>query len=302
MSRTVSTPQLQTTTEIAQRPRAFRPIGVTIDCPVCARTARLMARHAEADLYRCGSCDHCFSDPSSIGAFEAYSADYYETTHRNWFANPNYGLFRLISSDIVGGRPDASVLDVGCGRGSFLRWLREQQPALDLTGIDLSCVDGVQDGIRWRSGDFLQTPLDRQYDVVTTFATIEHVLDIDGFMKRLCDACRPGGRIVIMTLNDRSLLYGISRWLTRVHFRSAFERLYSKHHLHHFNRTSLRALAERHGLRVEKHLMHNAPLASIDFDARSTLPTPMLKLGVSGIFALSALTGQTYLQTLICER
>ena len=58
---------------------------------------------------------------------EEYTPEYYEETHRNWFANPNFALFRWIEHQLPA--EIRSVLDVGCGRGDFLKFLRRQRPA-----------------------------------------------------------------------------------------------------------------------------------------------------------------------------
>ena len=154
-------------------------------------------------------------------------------THRNWFMNPNTSLFKTILDTIIPPR-GASLLDVGCGDGAFLRYLHSSRNDLKLTGIDLS-ENQSQDGVDFIQGDFLETTFTDSFDIVTSLAVIEHVVDIQLFSRRIVQCCRPGGVVVLMTLNDDGLLYRVSRLLHRVGFSAAFNRLYSKHHLNHFS-------------------------------------------------------------------
>lgn len=141
--------------------------------------------------------------------------------------------------------------------------------------------------------------LGRRFDAVTSLASIEHVQDVRGFVRRLCELCAPGGLVVIMTLNERSILYETAKALSRIGIGGPFARLYDKHHINHFNVSSLRRLVERQGLSIVTTLRHNAPLRAIDFPASSPLADLVLRAGVWGTFALGTLTGKTYLQTVI---
>lgn len=116
---------------------AFTGKPRSIACPICQTTACFMATHPEADIYRCKCCTHAFSDPGSMPRQESYDPDYYNDTHRRWFEHPNTALFERITAVIPTG---ASVIDVGCGRGDFLRHVHRNRPDVQLTGIDYSPI------------------------------------------------------------------------------------------------------------------------------------------------------------------
>ncbi|MBI5640902.1 MAG: class I SAM-dependent methyltransferase [Nitrospirae bacterium] len=274
---------------------------MSLTCPVCGSQTALEGRTSEAELWRCPVCDHCFSDKDKLSASEEYSEEYYDKTHRNWFENPNRPLFDSISSFIAEKRPQASVLDIGCGNGNLLKHLLKNNHCTSLTGIDITPNQPV-DGITFIQGDALATDFGRQFDIVTTLAVIEHVWDIKMFMKRLYELCAPSGFAVIMTLNDRSVLYGVARLLNAFGYNSPYERVYDKHHVHHFNVSSLRRLIETSGFDVRNVFLHNAPMRSVDFPASSALSAAVLRTGVWGTFALGNLTGKTYLQTMFCQK
>ncbi len=231
---------------------------------------------------------------------EDYNADYYSDTHGNWFRNPHIWLFQLLRERIATLGPSPRVLDVGCGRGDFLRWLRDKEPSWQLTGIDLSPNASVDD-ITFVQGDILDRPFEEQFDAVVNLVVIEHVTDVHDFTQILSDQCRPGGLVLIMTINDRSTLYAVGRALNNLGRPAAFHRLYSAHHLNHFNIQSLRTLAELHHLEVLETVLHNAPMDAIDVPRANALVTGVWRAGVWGTFLVGRLTGRTYLQTIVCR-
>jgi SAM-dependent methyltransferase len=270
-------------------------------CTVCNETSRIMLTRPQGDLYRCGSCDHCFTGIQSMSEQEKYEAEYYEVTHGAWFNNPNLPLYEYILGQIRRVKPDASVMDVGAGRGELLKYLRGKNPALTLTGIDISPVPPAA-GIRFIQGDALAMTVAQRYDVVVSLAVIEHVPDLHGFVKVLRELCTPGGVIIVMTLNDRSVTYAVTRLMRRLGMPGPFDRVYDKHHVNHFNVSSLRRLLQDHQLIVRATHPHNVPLAAVDIAPGNPVKRAVFRAGVWGTFMLGALTRKTYLQTVVCTR
>jgi len=112
---------------------------MSLVCPICNSPSFPDHKHPEVDIFRCPQCDHCFSDMKSLRSQEHYQADYYGSDHENWFDNPNTELFEKIHAAIQSCGRTPSVMDIGCGKGDFLRYLRKKDPHLCLTGI----VDGI---------------------------------------------------------------------------------------------------------------------------------------------------------------
>jgi 2-polyprenyl-3-methyl-5-hydroxy-6-metoxy-1,4-benzoquinol methylase len=232
---------------------------------------------------------------------EHYEQHYFEEDHERWFNNPNTALFEGILQRITRLSRDASVLDLGCGRGDLLKYLHRREPNLSLSGIDLAPSDPVE-GINLLQGDVFTARFERQFDVVVSLAVIEHVSNVHAFVHRLHDLCRPGGLVIILTVNDQGVVYRTARVLARLRMTTPFNRLYSKHHLNHFNISSLRRLVEMHGLKVRETIRHNSPLAAVDIPPASGPKTAVFRLGIWGLFVLGRATGQTLLQTIVCER
>src|SRR5262245_1321702 len=123
----------------------------SLPCPVCGTASQFAQLCRDAALYRCEACDHCFSDPESVQTTEHYGPEYYE---KNWFQNANKWLFETLGQMISSIKEDASVADVGCGNGAFLKYLHRTHPKLRLTGIDLS-PNEPHSGINFIQGDAL---------------------------------------------------------------------------------------------------------------------------------------------------
>jgi SAM-dependent methyltransferase len=235
--------------------------------------------------------------PESISDAEQYEDSYYEVDHKRWFENPDIALFKRIAEFIPRG---ASVLDVGCGRGDFLRFMRKTRADVQLTGIDLTTNEDT-DGIRFLRGDIFQSSIGGPFDVVVSLAVIEHVQDVVGFLARLRELARPGGIVVVMTINDSSLLYALARAGQWIGIPLAFNRLYSKHHLHHFTRKSLRFLFVRNGYSIESEFDHDFPLQAVDIPVQSRLADLVLRSGLWLLSRAGDVTRRRYLQTIICR-
>ncbi|MBI3553534.1 MAG: class I SAM-dependent methyltransferase [Elusimicrobia bacterium] len=269
-------------------------------CTVCGAPGRLTVARPEGSLYRCPACDHCFSGLETMPEHESYGDEYYDEKHRAWFENPNTELFDYIQGWVTRVGPRASVLDVGAGRGDFLRHLRAKEPGLALTGVDVSPIPPAE-GITWIRGDALDLKLARRFDAVLSLAVIEHVVDIHGFVRGLKALCAPGGLVVVMTVNDRSILYGAARAMRWLGLSGPFNRLYEKHHVNHFNVSSLRRLLDSEGLSIIETHYHNIPMAAVDIEAPSAPIAAIYRVGVRGAFALGTILRKTYLQTIVCR-
>jgi SAM-dependent methyltransferase len=106
----------------------------------------------------------------------------------------------------------APVLDLGCGRGEFLELLRD-------AGIASSGVDGNEEMVRLCREKGLDAAIEDVRDAVSERAPdslggifsaqlIEHLTPraIGSFLSHCHRALRPGGRLVVETVNPRSLV------------------------------------------------------------------------------------------------
>ena len=109
-------------------------------------------------------------------------------------------LIREHLGDLRGKR----VLDVGCGKGRFLRVLREQEPRADLWGLDISeeMLGYVPESIHTRAGSMTELPFeDAYFDGAYATESLEHAVEIETAVVEICRVVKPGGRIAIIDKN-----------------------------------------------------------------------------------------------------
>ncbi len=109
-------------------------------------------------------------------------------------------LIREHLGDLAGKR----VLDVGCGKGRFLRVLREQEPSAEYWGLDLSAemLRFVPPEIATRRGSMTELPFeDAFFDAAYATESLEHAVEIGRGVAEICRVVKPGGRIAIIDKN-----------------------------------------------------------------------------------------------------
>jgi SAM-dependent methyltransferase len=128
-------------------------------------------------------------------------------------------------------RPDASVLDYGCGYGVFLDFLRERGFS-SLAGFDpYSAFE------RYRN----PAALEAEYDFVVLQDVLEHVEEPRALLDEVDRVLRPGGRIVIGTPQ--------AEWLSLRRPLKDWMQLHPPYHLHIYTAAALEALARERGWR-----------------------------------------------------
>lgn len=101
----------------------------------------------------------------------------------------------------------ARVLDVGCGNALFWKALFGTRP---IVGVDYSigmCSLAHKRGMEVYHADAMTLPFaDAQFDLLYSAEILQYVDDLPAFMMELGRTCRPGGRIIVSTLNRLSLI------------------------------------------------------------------------------------------------
>ena len=137
-----------------------------------------------------------------------------------------------------------SILDVGCGNGSFVDIAMEN--GYKVRGIDLS-QSAIKVGLKFNlpveNMDFLSSEIENSsFDVITMFEVIEHLPEPVKFLKKAELVVRPGGIVYLTTPNFNSIerrIFGKS-W-----------NIFHREHLTYFTPGTLRgAITNNTGLEI----------------------------------------------------
>lgn len=135
--------------------------------------------------------------------------------------------------DIGTGKPldGLSLLDIGCGGGLLcepLTRLGAKVTGIDPapTNVEVAKLHAGQSGL---AIDYRQATVEElvargeRFDIVLSMEVVEHVADVPAFVKACCDAVKPGGLLVMATLNRTLKSFALAivgaeyvlRWLPR---------------------------------------------------------------------------------------
>jgi SAM-dependent methyltransferase len=192
----------------------------------------------EIGLFECQRTGYRFWRPESIAGDEAFYRylaglwpDYYRS--ERW----EYPLVR----DRL--RETDRLLEVGCGRGFFLRSIEDRiKTALGLE-FNAEAIDGKVTRV-----DIANMPVDRlaraqagRFDVVCSFQVLEHVVNPHAFLAACFNCLRPGGLLILSTPNHESAMLANRE--------DAFD--LPPHHMGYFSAAVYRRVAELFGARIE---------------------------------------------------
>jgi len=122
--------------------------------------------------------------------------------------SPNDKRIQTISN-LVGNVRGKNILDVGCGKGRFSKWLIANGALV--TGIELS-NNLLKEAQNISGGTFLEgsaTHLnfeDETFDCVICIEVLEHIPDTQKAVSEMCRVLKKGGKILIIDRNKFSIL------------------------------------------------------------------------------------------------
>lgn len=127
----------------------------------------------------------------------------------------NDGRLRALR-DLIEGSTFKFVLDAGCGRGRFLKRIRDLYPDVNLYGVDISdrmLLEAIP-GVELKQSSLLNISYpDETFDFIFTIETLEHCIDTKTAIQEMYRTLKKGGTLLIIDKNrELSGLINISDW------------------------------------------------------------------------------------------
>jgi 2-polyprenyl-3-methyl-5-hydroxy-6-metoxy-1,4-benzoquinol methylase len=177
------------------------------------------------------------------------SSQKYDTKSQAYFTRARHDILPLLP--VYSER----VLELGCGNGATLFWLKELQRAKFTHGLELFepmaneaklWVDEVTVG---NAEQLLPTYVAAQYDLILCLDVLEHLVDPWQVVDECARLLRPGGTIIASIPNMRTAVV-LWKLLVKGEFDYANEGIMDRTHLRWFTRKSAVALLQRPGLHL----------------------------------------------------
>ena len=242
-------------------------VNIVEGCANCGSTsyqtwsATIGFDHLHFAQCRCNDCGLIFSNPQCDQAtVNSYYANHYYEDHwpqlldddRDSIAKVTARLaaeVERIKGLIKGGK----LLEVGSGTGAFLRLMQDE--GFETHGVELSQAGveyarrvHVQMNVRQGTLEGAGYPAE-SFDVIYAWHVIEHVTDLDAFVRELHRLLRPRGLLWLGTENYRNSSYYLTRLQKLLHglpppFATSTEHTFA------FNAKTLSDVLKRRGFEI----------------------------------------------------
>jgi SAM-dependent methyltransferase len=199
-----------------------------------------------AQIVQCQNCGHVYANPRWSGEeiLQAYTAVTDETYVQERAGRELTFRKHLLSLEKrVGKANGRSLLDVGAYIGVFVEVATQADwQACGVEPSEWAATMAQRQGLQVIHGT-QDTPelLGKQFDVVTMWDVIEHVADPSGEIGKAYQLLKPGGWLVIHTMDIDSLMAKLMKarwpWLMDMH-------------IHYFSQKTLRQMLEKNGFDV----------------------------------------------------
>ncbi|HEY0715554.1 MAG TPA: class I SAM-dependent methyltransferase, partial [Polyangia bacterium] len=158
------------------------------------RAAAMAAPCARFELSVCHQCGFAFNsafDPSLAVYDESYDNDVPSEIFRKYYAE----LCSFVIDQLT--LEDGLVIDVGCGKGTFLEVLCKMAPAIRGLGIDPSCQEVERANFKLIRSTFAAEHFVAQPRLVLLRHVLEHIPSPMGFLRALREVVPARARLFV---------------------------------------------------------------------------------------------------------
>lgn len=203
--------------------------------------------------WRCGQCRLIFASPQQTAEEikDFYTHEFYKEKTIDPQKKAYARLFQRLTKLILNYQPHPdNYLEIGCGKGLFLKYFSQSTPLKKIVGIefDKSITDTIQTNTKFQAvNDYYESvQLNEKFDTIFCWHVIEHVIDIHAFIKKLRE---DSSGIVVIGTPAFGWLNEIKAFLQRL-LRRPVTVGTSSDHTFFFSQKILRELLEKHGFSI----------------------------------------------------
>jgi SAM-dependent methyltransferase len=190
-----------------------------------------------------------------VRAVPAFPLDVQETAY-SYLERPNVVLTSLLDKHVLKGKPEARVLDIGCGCGANAAEIRRMAPRARLVGIEPSSAaaaiargQGFDEVHETDALSWLHASNAAPFDAVVLSDVLEHIADPVAMLRELSRAEALRDATWVISVPNYAVWYNRVRTLLG-RFSYQWSGLFDRTHLRFFTRRSIHELFEYLGFAV----------------------------------------------------
>lgn len=214
-------------------------------CPICGnkKSGHLFDSedYITSELFGIYECSQCvvFTEIKKDIDLSAYYSDVYYGSRKSGVERLiNLARIRAVSKFKNFEQP--SLLDIGCGNGSFVE--RARQNGWESFGTEIAPPNHLKSSGHVYRGDFLDVNFsENSFDLVSLWHSFEHIKDPRKYLSKVRKILKTGGTLLIELPNFAS-------WQAKM-FRGNWFHLDVPRHLYHFSPDSLSLLIQKEDFR-----------------------------------------------------
>lgn len=209
------------------------------ECYLCS-SKQLDVKYKDYEIYKCRSCSFVFYKP--IPSDHDLDVVYSKYTREQYITEDSRIKIKSEFRHILEKFQIKKVLDIACGECYMLEILRELDASISLNGTEHESAiqNFVNKDINYIEGGFYPET-DEKYDLIIFTEAIEHINDVNNFLKNIQRLLSKDGVIYITTPNFNS----IERYLMQ----SKWGMVMPPEHLSYFTPRTLDKVMNDNGLK-----------------------------------------------------
>jgi len=190
-------------------------------------------------IYKCLDTGYRFYYPFNVCG----DSKFYEDLEKFSWYYMDWKWEHEIAGNII--KPKDKVLEIGSGRGSFLKKIQEK--GADCIGLELNknaVLYGQEKKVRILNESIQNHAKNNHgiYDVVCSFQVVEHITQIKEFLQASVDTLKPDGKLIISVPNNDSFIFLENKLILNM----------PPHHMGLWNLNSLVNIQKIFNLRLDK--------------------------------------------------